>query len=65
MSRIGAIAGMLVGGLTVVVWGQLSGGLFDVYEILPAVIFALAVIFIGSKLFPDDASRQVFQRMMR
>ncbi|AKS40481.1 sodium/proline symporter PutP [Wenzhouxiangella marina] len=63
MSRIGAIAGMLVGGLTVVVWGQLSGGLFDVYEILPAVLFALAAIFIGSKAMPDEASQRIFQRM--
>jgi len=63
MSRIGAIAGMLTGGLTVVVWGQLTGGLFDVYEILPAVLFALAAIFIGSRLAPDQASREVFARM--
>ena len=61
MSRVGAIAGMLVGGLTVVFWGQLSGGLFEVYEILPAVLFALAAIFIGSKAFPDQASRAVFE----
>ncbi len=64
MSRIGAIAGMLIGGLTVVIWGQLSGGLFDVYEILPAVIFSMLAIFAGSRLFPDQASQTVFNRMM-
>ena len=30
---------MVVGGLSVILWGQLTGGLFYVYEILPAVIF--------------------------
>lgn len=49
MTRNAAIAGMLTGGLTVIIWKQLSGGLFDVYEILPAFIFASIVIFIVSK----------------
>ncbi|HEX9779102.1 MAG TPA: sodium/proline symporter PutP [Geopsychrobacteraceae bacterium] len=39
MTRNGALAGMVVGALSVIVWKQLSGGLFDVYEILPGFIF--------------------------
>lgn len=51
MTRNAAIAGMLTGGLTVIIWKKLSGGLFglfDVYEILPAFIFASIVIFVVS-----------------
>lgn len=50
MNRNGAIAGMVVGGLTVIIWNRLSGGLFDVYEILPGWIFACIAIYIVSKL---------------
>lgn len=38
----GALAGLIVGAVTVVVWGKLlSGGIFDLYEILPAFLLAL------------------------
>lgn len=40
MNRFGAIAGILLGGVTVVVWKQLSGGIFELYEIVPGIIFA-------------------------
>lgn len=35
MNRNGALAGIVIGGVTIVVWKQLSGGWFDVYEIVP------------------------------
>jgi sodium/proline symporter len=44
MTRNGAIAGLVVGGLTVIVWYNLSGGIFDLYEIVPG--FALSLIAI-------------------
>ena len=44
MTRNGALAGMIVGAVTVIVWNELSGGLFDVYEILPGFIFATIAI---------------------
>ncbi|MDO6455036.1 sodium/proline symporter PutP [Neptunomonas phycophila] len=44
MNRKGALAGVIVGGLTVVVWKQLSGGLFDLYEIVPGIVFATVAI---------------------
>jgi sodium/proline symporter len=55
-SRNGAIASILAGAITVVVWKQLSGGIFDLYEILPG--FALALIFgvVFSKLSPPAQS---------
>lgn len=53
MQRRGALAGILVGGLTVIVWKQLNGGLFDLYEIVPGVIFSLIAIVLVSRFFPD------------
>ena len=50
MTRNGALAGMIVGAVTVVVWKQLHGGLFDLYELLPAFVFSCLAIFIVSKL---------------
>ncbi|HSG91634.1 MAG TPA: sodium/proline symporter PutP [Pseudomonadales bacterium] len=44
----GALAGMLVGGVTVVVWGNLEGGLFDVYELLPAFLLGSLVVYVAS-----------------
>ncbi|WP_444945453.1 sodium/proline symporter PutP [Microbulbifer sp. VTAC004] len=50
MTGSGAIAGVIVGGGTVVIWEQLSGGLFDTYELLPGFIFSAAAIVIVSVL---------------
>jgi sodium/proline symporter len=52
MNRQGCLAGILVGGITVVVWKQLSGGLFDVYEIVPGFILATISIIVVSLLTP-------------
>ena len=45
----GAIAGMVTGALTVVVWSRLTGGLFELYELLPAFVLACIAIAIVSK----------------
>ena len=40
---LGALAGILTGGLTVIIWKQMSGGpggIFDLYEIVPGVLFS-------------------------
>ena len=50
MNRYGALAGIIVGGLTVVIWKQLSGGLFDIYEIVPGFIFSMLSIVVISLL---------------
>ena len=44
----GASAGLLVGFITVVVWHNLHGGLFDIYEILPGFIATLVVAVLVS-----------------
>ena len=46
--RAGAIAGVLAGGVTVILWKRLEGGLFDLYEIVPGVVAAGVAILIGS-----------------
>ncbi|MCI5830645.1 MAG: sodium/proline symporter PutP [Treponema sp.] len=44
----GASLGLLVGFITVVVWHNLHGGIFDIYEILPGFIATLVVAVIVS-----------------
>lgn len=50
MNRNGALAGILVGGVTIVVWKQLTGGWFDVYEIVPGIVFSTLAIVLVSKM---------------
>ena len=52
-NKNGAIAGMAVGGIMVFIWKYLVrplGGAFDIYELLPAFLLALAVNVIVSLL---------------
>jgi sodium/proline symporter len=50
----GAIAGLITGGITVVVWEKLKGGIFDIYEILPAFIVCLLVTVVVSLFTKQD-----------
>ena len=55
-TKQGAIAGMVTGAVTVLVWHNLIkplGGVFGVYELLPAFILGCLAIFIVSKLTPE------------
>lgn len=40
-NKFGAIASIVIGAFTVIIWKNLSGGLFDLYEIVPGFIFSL------------------------
>ena len=54
-NRYGAIAGMFAGGVMVFVWKYLiapMGGLWDIYELMPAFVIACLVIWIVSVLTP-------------
>ncbi|WP_305422270.1 sodium/proline symporter PutP [Photobacterium leiognathi] len=64
MNRNGAIAGILVGAITVVVWKQLTGGIFDLYEIIPGFIFATLAVVVVSKATnaPSDAVQKQYQQ---
>jgi sodium/proline symporter len=64
MNWAGAVAGVITGGLVVVLWKQLDGGLFDLYEIVPGVLLATAAIIVASLLTapPPAAVREGFER---
>jgi sodium/proline symporter len=55
MTRFGALAGMVGGGLTVLIWKQLQGGLFDLYEIVPGFIISVLAIIIVSLMDKEPA----------
>ncbi|WP_163145158.1 sodium/proline symporter PutP [Bacillus sp. 22-7] len=59
MTRNGALAGIIVGAVTVIVWAQLTGGLFDLYELAPGFLFAALAIIVVSLL--DKAPSAVVQ----
>ena len=59
MSRAGALAGVITGGLTVILWKQLEGGVFDLYEIVPGVIAAGVAVVIASLVWPARAPTDV------
>ena len=55
-NKYGAYAGIIVGGLTSIIWAQLSGGIFDLYEIVPGFFFGLIAIVVVSLLTPAPES---------
>lgn len=71
MNRVGALAGMIVGAVTVILWhngqwfGAPQGPLFGLYEMIPGFALASAVIVIGSRLTsaPSPVVRQSFEAM--
>jgi sodium/proline symporter len=48
LTTLGAAAGMVAGAAAVAVWGRLSGGIFDVYEILPGFVLNALVAWLVS-----------------
>lgn len=59
MTRNGAAAGLIAGGLTVIIWKNLSGGIFDLYEIVPGFILGIAAIVLFSLLDKEPAAEIV------
>ncbi|QQM68217.1 sodium/proline symporter PutP [Actinomyces weissii] len=43
LTATGAVAGMVAGAVVVMLWGNLDGGVFDLYEILPGFLANLTV----------------------
>jgi sodium/proline symporter len=61
MTSQGALAGVFVGAVTVIVWSQLSGCLFDVYELVPGFILssiAVALVSLRSPAVSDAVGIQ-------
>ena len=48
MTLPGAIAGMITGGVVDLFWYNMSGGIFDIYEIIPGFLFSSLVIIVVS-----------------
>jgi sodium/proline symporter len=64
MTKAGAFAGILTGGVTVFVWGKLlKGGIFDLYEIVPGFMLSLAAIVIASLLSKPHVDMEKLQNM--
>lgn len=49
MTRDGALAGILTGGLTVIVWPRLEGAIFEIYELVPGFLLAWLAIWATSR----------------
>lgn len=62
MTRNGAIAGIIGGGLTVLIWKPLEGGWFDLYEIVPGFAASVGLIILFSLLDrkPEDSILETF-----
>ncbi|AKJ94352.1 hypothetical protein TVD_02720 [Thioalkalivibrio versutus] len=67
MTRNGALAGMVVGAATVILWNLAEGGLFDVYELLPGFLLATVAIVVVSLLTggPSELVQRPFQASRR
>ena len=63
MTKRGALAGMLTGAVTVIVWNTF--GWFGLYEIIPGFIFATIAIVIFSLAGPkpSQAMLDIFQEV--
>lgn len=65
MTRAGALAGIVVGGVTVLIWQQFAW--FGLYEIVPGFFFSLLAIIVVSKLSgkPSQAVLDDFDRFKK
>ncbi|GLR63533.1 sodium/proline symporter PutP [Marinospirillum insulare] len=54
-TALGAMAGIVVGGVTVVSWANMSGGIFELYEIVPGFILAGIAMIVMSLVSPEPS----------
>jgi len=54
ITKFGAISGMIVGALTVIIWKELQGGIFDIFELLPGFVLSWIAILLFSKYGPSN-----------
>ena len=60
-SAKGAVATLITGAIVVILYKQLSGSIFDIYELVPGFIAALIAGYFGSKKMPDPKDKKVHQ----
>ncbi|MEW9110970.1 sodium/proline symporter PutP [Cytobacillus gottheilii] len=58
MTRNGALAGIITGSLTVIIWSQIEGGIFELYELAPGFLLGVIAIIIFS-LMDRTPSKQI------
>ena len=57
MNWVGALAGMVSGGATVVIWAQLDPFALGLYEIIPGVIVGFACVFLFNSFGPPPSEQ--------
>jgi sodium/proline symporter len=62
MTRNGALASIIVGGITVLIWKQF--GWFGLYEIVPGFILSILAIIVVS-LIDNEPSQEILQEFER
>ena len=58
MTRLGALGGMVTGGVVVIFWNNLQGGIFQLYEIVPGFILSTIAIIVLS-LLDKEPSQEI------
>jgi sodium/proline symporter len=56
MTKNAALGGLISGGLMVIIWKQLSGGIFDLYEIVPGFVLSCIVIIVVTMLDKEPSN---------
>ena len=62
MTAAGALAGVVTGGLTVVLWSGLETGLFDLYALVPGFVFAIVAIVVTSLMTKNSLNPVVVEQ---
>jgi len=62
MTAAGALAGVVTGGLTVVLWSGLEAGLFDLYALVPGFVFAIVAIVVTSLMTKNSLNPVVVEQ---
>ena len=64
MTLKGAYAGVIVGGLTVLIWKQIAW--FDLYELVPGFLFSVIAIILVSLMDkePSESIKETFEKAL-
>jgi len=64
MTLKGAYAGIIVGGLTVLIWKQFE--FFGLYELVPGFLFSTIAIYVVSMMDkePSETMKEMFNRVV-
>jgi sodium/proline symporter len=65
-TKRGIVAGMVSGGITVIIWKQLSFGIFNIYELLPGFIIAclFLILFSLTDKHPDPSIQTEYDEFL-